>query len=60
MAVLPVDQLTRKITSTSLLEQEGRSLPGSLYLLSRRLSGLEMEIVEHCCFIQPAPIMKRP
>ena len=24
------------------------------YLLSRHLSGLEMEIVEHCCFVQPA------
>ena len=23
-------------------------------LLSRRLSGLEMELVEHCCFVQPA------
>jgi hypothetical protein len=22
-------------------------------LLSRRLSGLEMELVEHCCFVQP-------
>jgi hypothetical protein len=27
---------------------------GSNYLLSHRLSGLEMEIVEHCCFVQPA------
>jgi hypothetical protein len=22
-------------------------------LLSRRLCGLEMELVEHCCFVQP-------
>jgi hypothetical protein len=26
----------------------------SNYLLSRHSSGLEMEIVEHCCFVQPA------
>jgi len=26
----------------------------SNYLLSRHLSELEMEIVEHCCFVQPA------
>jgi hypothetical protein len=35
-------------------------LPTSLYLLSRRLDGLQMEIVEHCCFVQPAPITKQP
>jgi hypothetical protein len=60
MTVLPLDQLSQKFTSTSLLEQESFSLPTSLYFLSRRLRGLEMEIVEHCCFIQPAPITKRP
>jgi hypothetical protein len=26
----------------------------SNYLLSRHFSGLEMEIGEHCCFVQPA------
>jgi hypothetical protein len=38
---------------------EVSSLPTSLYLLSRRLDGLQMEIVEHCCFVQPAPITKQ-
>jgi hypothetical protein len=26
----------------------------SNYFFSRDLGGLEMEIVEHCCFVQPA------
>ena len=60
MAVFPLDRLSQKIRSTPLSEQENLSLPTSLYLLSRRLDGLQMEIVEHCCFIQPAPITKQP
>jgi hypothetical protein len=48
-----MDGLPDRFSYLLMLVDRSRQIESD-YLLSRHLSGLEMEIGAHCCFVQPA------
>jgi hypothetical protein len=48
-----MDKLPARFSYLLMLLDRSQKIESN-YLLSRHSSGLEMEIVENCCFVQPA------